>query len=126
MQNECSLLWVPVSLLFLFCAILPRALNVLKEAKWEEVKEHGEGVGKGIAPSSPCDVVYLPKKWDTTHFQDEDQAAASIYSTASAVFSSLDAIPEIVSQTPAVNIVTKCIPHKSTSKCKWPCFLLCA
>lgn len=62
MQNECSLLWIPVSPLFLFCATLPRALNMLKEAKWEEVKEHGEGVGRGIAPSSPCDVVYLPKK----------------------------------------------------------------
>lgn len=113
------------SCLSLFSAVLPRALNK-KEAKREERKEHGEGLERGRALSSPCDVVYLPKKRNTTHFQDEDQAAAIIYSTASAVFNSLDAIPEIISQTPAVNIVTKCIPHKSTSKCKWPCFLLCA
>lgn len=73
------------------------ALNVSKEAEWEEGKERGEGGEKAIAPSSPCDVLPLPKKRDTTHFQDKDQAAASVYSAASAAFSSLDAIPEIIS-----------------------------
>jgi len=72
--------------------------------------------------SLPCGI--LAKKRDTTHFWDEDQAAASVYSTASAVFSSLDATAETVSQTPAVNIAAKCTPHKSTSECKCPGFLL--
>lgn len=96
-RKERSLVWVPASPIVLSCAILPTALNVSKEAKWEEGKEHGEGAEKAIAPSSPCDVLPLPKKRDTTHFQDKDQAAASVYSAASAAFSSLDAIPEIIS-----------------------------
>jgi len=67
----------------------------------------------------------LPEKGIPPTSSGEQQAAASIYSTANAVFSSLDAVPEIASQSPAVNIVTKCIHHKSTSLCKWPLFLLC-
>lgn len=46
--------------------------------------------GNSTIQSLCCGI--LAKKMDTTHFQDEDQAAASVYSTASDVFNFLDAI----------------------------------
>lgn len=113
---------------FSFLPFLCHIAQSLERVKGGQMGRGGRGLRGGrkgnlTVQSLWCGI--LGKERDTTHFQYKDQAAASIYSTASAVFSSLDTIPEIISQTPAVNRVTKCIPHKSTSLCKWPVFLLC-